>query len=256
MKAKQAGRAYIQEYSLSDLLQVSISDEGDNQQLAHPNAHASRNATGGEPKLRLVAMMSIVIHIVTFLQILRHRGLLLILFLTRAVFPTAAESDNWNCACLPDLDAFGIDNSGSSIMVVAPGGENFSYPSSYGIGCGKHDSGMLPFCDVRLSAPYWCERSWCYVNASACDLEMVLSSTYLEHAVTDPLYLSYGACGSSDDAWSEYLDSFTGTIKLCSVFADDEGIPCGNTAAWLQVDRAVHPRLSLSLSRLPLPGGG
>ena len=53
-------------------------------------------------------------------------------------------------------------------------------------------------------------------------------------------------------AWS---DNFAGTIKLCSVFANNKGVPCGNTATHLQTSAMVTLINSLTgyvdLSSLP-----
>ena len=58
----------------------------------------------------------------------------------------------------------------------------FDYPSNYGVGsCTTHDEKMQPDCadavgKPKAGAPAWCRDSWCFVNASNCNIANTPSS--------------------------------------------------------------------------------
>ena len=154
-----------------------------------------------------------------------------------AIALSAAED---TCSCLPSLAPFGI-NATSGLEVQTSAGKLF-YPPTYGVGnCSAHDSGLPPLCDAP-GAPSWCSQRWCYVNATTCGaagVELVPSAYLAHHPRGSEVRLSYKAC-AQDDFWSQWNRVFAGTIKLCSVIKEIDGIPCGNTAAVLQVGAMVE----------------
>ena len=99
-------------------------------------------------------------------------------FLVAAICPSAGED---TCACLPSLEAFGIDVTEGLVVQTSSGMQ--TYPPTYGVGnCSAHDRGLPPVCDTP-SAPAWCSQHWCYVNATTCGaagFELV-PSEYLAH---------------------------------------------------------------------------
>jgi hypothetical protein len=166
-----------------------------------------------------------------------------VLLLSCLVVAISAEN---RCRCLDSIEAYSIDTSAGLVVNTTQGG--FTYPSTYGSGsCAAHDRDLSPFCDVA-TPPEWCYHTWCYVNASECEGAAVATSFYLsEHERGDEVFFSYEACGASD-AFTAWYAAATGTIKLCSVFAEHTpgGRPCGNTASHLQVEAMVDLVNSLS----------
>ena len=94
--------------------------------------------------------------------------------------PPLAPSPSVPVAC-PCIDAYppGIASDGTTLTVGILG-ESFSYPPTYGLGCGAHDAGLQPYCATSvnntfspLENPRWCSNSWCYVNVSDCNVDFV-----------------------------------------------------------------------------------
>jgi|EP01046_Picozoa_sp_COSAG06_P034407 hypothetical protein len=164
-------------------------------------------------------------------------------FLVAAICPSAGED---TCACLPSLEAFGIDVTEGLVVQTSSGMQ--TYPPTYGVGnCSAHDRGLPPVCDTP-SAPAWCSQHWCYVNATTCGaagFELVPSEYLAHHSRGSEVMLSYSVC-SERNLWTEWSQVFAGTIKLCSVIKEIDGIPCGNTAAVLQVEAMVETINSLT----------
>lgn len=155
------------------------------------------------------------------------REVLLLLVATAA---TAEQS----CPCLTSLADYGISSS-PSLSILTTRGEH-QYPSSYGLAsCAAHDNGLAPYCNTSVP-PAWCYQSWCYVNASTCNLATSTTSYLNNYSRGDEVAFSYEACGA-EDGFSAWFAGFAGTLKFCSVFAAKSGdIPCGNTATHLQVE--------------------
>ena len=88
--------------------------------------------------------------------------------------PSAPPSVPLECPCI-DVYPSGISSDAAFVVDIL--GESFSYPPRYGLNCSAHDAGLRPYCDVTIDGafspldnPRWCSRSWCYVNASACNI--------------------------------------------------------------------------------------
>eukprot|EP01047_Picozoa_sp_COSAG01_P057569 COSAG01_NODE_6670_length_3554_cov_2.322431_2_plen_992_part_00 len=145
------------------------------------------------------------------------------------------------CSCLSSLAPFGITTTTNGSLSVLTSAGLLNYPATYGLGrCAAHDSGLPPVCNT-LNPPGWCHHQWCYVNASVCGgVATLVPSAYLAHHPRGTeIKLSYSFC-SSDDLWSEFNSVFAGTVKFCSVLKEINGVPCGNTASFLQVKAMVE----------------
>lgn len=120
-----------------------------------------------------------------------------------------------DCPCLASLPP---PYDGTKEMVF--GESVVLYPAGYGVGCGTHDDGTLPFCytpeldDVAhprgwqqqtARLPTWCRERWCYVNSSDCNSAFEESS-YWEQA---NLTYSYLACGSQDVFQDDFVETYT-----------------------------------------------
>ena len=132
-----------------------------------------------------------------------------------------------------NADSIGRLNVSVANSVCASGCD---YGIEYGLNlCAAHDSGMPPFCNVP-GAPAWCSSPWCYVNASHCAFDHAESS-YLEGE--GGLHYSYETC-SAPDSFTDWYLARTGTLQLCSVFAEaDGGGPCGTARTHLQIEAMV-----------------
>ena len=88
----------------------------------------------------------------------------------------------------------------------------FEYGPTYGLStCAPHDVGLPPYCVSGADSPAFCSSNWCYVNSTTC--ESASPSSYIDGA-----FYSYAACDGSD-VYASFLNSFGGTIQLCSVFS-------------------------------------
>ena len=98
--------------------------------------------------------------------------------------PSAPPTVPLVCPCI-DVYPVGVTSDLSNAFLVDIQGESFSYPPRYGLNCSAHDAGLRPFCDITINGafspldnPRWCSRSWCYVNASDCNVAYT-SSDYI-----------------------------------------------------------------------------
>jgi uncharacterized protein YegL len=95
--------------------------------------------------------------------------------------------------------------TGMEVLKVSPAGSSgtvYTYDASYGVGgCAAHDMDTDPFCTGRFP-PAWCYQAWCYVDKDNCDKTYVRSKYFM----TEQLYFSYGACGSSNSFQTWYVE--------------------------------------------------
>ena len=80
-------------------------------------------------------------------------------------------------------------------------GANGTYPTTYGVDCGAHDSSLPPYCGPQWCGADkvvvdWCANAWCWVDVNACD--GVAAPSVTSYFAPVVLAYSYETCGRSN----------------------------------------------------------
>ena len=148
------------------------------------------------------------------------------------------SGDDASCPCLTSSQVFDNLNtsgyiSGGFITVSGVPWPQFPadrYGSTYGGDrCASHDRLLAPDCaddagKQLVGSPAWCERSWCFIDASACKL----SSTRGLYFPLSTLAFSYETCGE--------VNSFSSVCECASNQFHTKGMPPAMDDPPLQID--------------------
>ena len=107
----------------------------------------------------------------------------------------------------PCLDAATVATALASTTHAFIAGTNYSfgasgtYPTTYGVDCGAHDSSMPPYCGPQWCGADkvvvdWCANAWCWVDVNACD--GVAAPSVTSYFAPVVLAYSYETCGRSN----------------------------------------------------------
>ena len=143
--------------------------------------------------------------------------------------PRPPQSPPVSCPCLSTYPTGMPLNGGRPILTIS--GTQHEYHDTYGLlNCSVHDAGSAPFCDTTgpggefdpASNPPFCSQSWCYVNASECNVASALSA-YVSASVG--LSYSYEGC-SGVNAFSEYYQAVQPIAPPAPPSCPEGAIPC------------------------------
>ncbi len=138
------------------------------------------------------------------------RSAVVVLVLTFAVTGSVSISTTGSkgCECIDSAttEALGVVNgtiafyraeASNITWEECPKYSFYSYGNGYGLGkCAAWDSGEKPNCESNQES--WCEKSWCYVNATEC---LTANVSFTKSSNACGRYYSYETCGYTDSFW-------------------------------------------------------